>query len=221
MPLSIPAYILNLLFSIKTLLVQNQTENDAEERERIKIITLIDPFPPLTGKFFKNDHAIVSLIETALRQHHSPKLEQIQNIGLLSSFLPWRYHYPHRDDAPNLKERIAFAELIGPEAPFYSESICLGFTFIAPETLYPEHYHPATELYYILSGTASWNLDGITRKQSPGSYILHPSNAVHAMQTHHDPLLALYTWSGSDIRTPSVYTPFSRSNDNEKSSHHS
>jgi hypothetical protein len=41
----------------------------------------------------------------------------------------------------------------------------------------------------------------------PGAFILHPSQAIHAMQTHAEPLLAIYTWSGADVRTASVYTP--------------
>lgn len=34
--------------------------------------------------------------------------------------------------------------------------------------------------------------------------ILHPSNVIHAMETHDEPLLAAYTWSG-DVHTLSAY----------------
>jgi len=105
-----------------------------------------------------------------------------------------------------LGQNIAFAEIIGPAAPFRSDSVCLGLTLIGPETLYPVHRHPAIELYYVVAGIATWTLDGLSQDHPPGTFILHPSQAIHAMRTHAEPLLAIYSWSGSDVRTSSVYT---------------
>jgi hypothetical protein len=122
--------------------------------------------------------------------------------------LPWRYSYATRDDAPGLEDNMAFAEIIGPEAPFKSSSVCLGLTLIGPETLYPSHEHPAIELYYVAAGTATWIANGIPGLNPPGTFILHPSQIVHAMQTHREPLLAVYSWSGEDVKTLSAYTPF-------------
>jgi gentisate 1,2-dioxygenase len=105
-----------------------------------------------------------------------------------------------------LGQNIAFAEIVGPAAPFRSDSVCLGLTLIGPETLYPAHRHPAIELYYVVAGIATWTLVGVSQDNPPGTFILHPSQAIHAMRTHAEPLLAIYSWSGSDVRTTSVYT---------------
>jgi quercetin dioxygenase-like cupin family protein len=119
--------------------------------------------------------------------------------------LPWRYSYEPRPDAPGLENSMAWAELIGPIAPFRSEKVCLGITAIGPRVRYPEHRHPAIETYYVLSGTARWTAEGVTHERAPGSFILHPSNIVHVMETGDEPLIAAYTWTG-DVETLSSFT---------------
>lgn len=188
---------------VRTTFVEQPAVDNAIARELRNVVSLLESIPPLTGKFPKSTHGILRHAEGTLKVGTSPLLASLAPI---IEYLPWRYSYPMRPDAPALGERIAFAEVVGPEAPFRSGSVCLGLTLIAPETLYPEHRHPAVELYYVLAGTASWRLNGVAREYAPGSYILHPSQAVHAMQTNRQPLLAIYSWSGPDIRTASVYT---------------
>ena len=61
--------------------------------------------------------------------------------------LPWRYSYAPRPDAPDIGARMAWAELVGPIAPFHSDEVCLGLTAIGPRLLYPPHYQPAVETY--------------------------------------------------------------------------
>jgi hypothetical protein len=118
--------------------------------------------------------------------------------------LPWRYSYDERADSPGLGGRMAWAELVGPIAPFVSERVCFGLTAIAPGVLYPAHRHPAVETYFVLNGTARWTAAGVACERAPGAFILHPSNIVHVMETSAEPLLAAYTWSG-DVHTLSTY----------------
>jgi quercetin dioxygenase-like cupin family protein len=118
--------------------------------------------------------------------------------------LPWRYSYEPRPDAPDIGERMAWAELVGPIAPFHSDKVCLGLTAIGPGLLYPLHTHPAVETYLVLHGTARWTANGITHAHPPGTLILHPSNIIHAMKAGDAPLLAAYAWSG-EVHTLSVY----------------
>ncbi|MDR1228036.1 MAG: AraC family ligand binding domain-containing protein [Azoarcus sp.] len=118
--------------------------------------------------------------------------------------LPWRYSYAPRPDAPDIGERMAWAELIGPIAPFKSAKVCLGLTAIGPRLLYPRHRHPAVETYLVVSGTAAWTAENTTRRHPPGTLILHPANIVHAMETGGEPLLAAYAWTG-DVETLSAY----------------
>lgn len=118
--------------------------------------------------------------------------------------LPWRYSYEPRPDAPDIGERMAWAELVGPIAPFSSRKVCLGLTAIGPGLLYPRHRHPAVESYWVVSGTAAWTAEGITCRHPPGTLILHPANVIHAMQTYNEPLLAAYAWTG-EVETLSEY----------------
>ncbi|MDR0672654.1 MAG: cupin domain-containing protein [Zoogloeaceae bacterium] len=118
--------------------------------------------------------------------------------------LPWRYSYDARADHPGLETRMAWAELVGPVAPFKSQRVCLGLTAIGAHTLYPAHTHPAVETYLVLSGSARWTMNEHARTHPPGTLILHPSNVVHAMQTDTSPLLAAYAWTG-DVKTLSRY----------------
>ena len=126
-------------------------------------------------------------------------------LSALADRLPWRFSYAPRADAPDLAERVAWAELVGPSAPIRSDRLCVGVTLIAPHTLYPDHRHPAIELYRVLSGTATWSAAGVARPVPPGEWVLHPSGVVHAMRTGAEPLLALYTWSGEDVVTTSSW----------------
>ena len=119
--------------------------------------------------------------------------------------LPWRFSYAPRPDMPDIGERMAWAELVGPIAPFHSHRVCLGLTAIGPHLLYPPHYHPAVETYLVVSGTATWTAKGVSRRLPPGALIVHPSNIVHVMETGDEPLLAAYAWTG-DVETLSAYT---------------
>lgn len=173
--------------------------------EALRISALLDELPPLSGVFTGNEHPATRHLSNALAVATGPTAKLLVAIRPAARDLPWRYSYEHRDDAPSLGESIAYAEIIGPDAPYRSKIFCLGLTLIAPESLYPLHRHPAVELYYVLSGTASWRLNDGDRDLQPGEFVLHPSLAAHAMRTRCEPLLAAYTWSGDDIRTPSMY----------------
>jgi mannose-6-phosphate isomerase-like protein (cupin superfamily) len=206
MSVTISSLIPSLIASVKTTFARGKLADDPVGREIQRVVSLLEPLPPLTDKFAKNNHAVTRHIKAALQAGNASTVALLDAIGPVIRFLPWRYSYPTRDDAPDLGQNIAFAEIIGPAAPFRSDSVCLGLTLIGPETLYPAHRHPAIELYYVVAGIATWTLDGVSHDHPPGTFILHPSQAVHAMQTHAEPLLAIYSWSGSDVRTTSVYT---------------
>jgi quercetin dioxygenase-like cupin family protein len=129
-------------------------------------------------------------------------------LAALPTPLVWHYHYaPHPGsppDAEDLAERIGFAELIGPRAPLTAPACRVGFTLLAPATCYPQHAHPAIELYLVISGHAQWTTPGDERIVPPGAFVLHSASKPHAMRTFAEPLLALYGWRG-DIDTPAFY----------------
>ncbi len=161
--------------------------------------------PPQTGAFPPSTFPITTFIREALKHGSPVTLPLLDAITPALPLLPWKYNYQPRKDLPNPELKMAWGEIIGPEAPFPDRRYCLGFTLIAPNSLYPIHRHPAIELYHVISGTAEWTLNGAAKKHAPGTFILHPSNAAHSMRTFDEPLLALYTWSGSDVITLSSY----------------
>jgi mannose-6-phosphate isomerase-like protein (cupin superfamily) len=210
MPATIPSRVRSLIASIEATLAARKSTDDAVGREIQKILSLLQPLPALTGRFSKSSQAATRHIEPALRAGNESTQALLEAIGPVIRYLPWRYSYPPRDDRADLGQHIAFAEIVGPEAPFRSDHVCLGLTLIGPQTLYKMHRHPAIELYHVVAGTAAWTLDDVSRDNQPGTYVLHPSQAVHAMQTRAQPLLAIYFWSGTDVRTASVYVDSSR-----------
>ena len=191
--------------AIRKAYVRRLSAQDALADELTRALTLIPseteiaPTPP-TGPA----HPITRHLTAALAPAESRIEDILAPLRRVSAILPWRYSYTPRADVPGLEHRIAWAEFVGPVAPIASDEVCLGVTLIAPHTLYPLHRHNAVETYFVLSGTATWTAAGRSQTQPPGSFILHPSNAVHAMQTWDEPLLAVYTWSG-DVHSTSVY----------------
>lgn len=122
----------------------------------------------------------------------------------LRGVLPWQYHYQPRSADEDLSDRIAFAELIGPDGPMIAPDCRVGFTLMAEDTIYPLHAHPAVELYFVLSGNAEWQTATTCRIVPPGNLVLHRSSEAHAMRTYAEPLLALWGWSG-DLDTAAFY----------------
>ena len=89
----------------------------------------------------------------------------------------------------------AYCELAGPEAPAQHPEIALGLLLLGPRVTYPEHAHPAAEVYAVIAGHAQWRQgDRVWRPRVPGERIHHASNEPHAMRTADEPLLAAYLW---------------------------
>lgn len=198
--------ILRLIGAIRSYFQVRSTGQDALGKEIARVVSLLEPLPPLAGTFSNSGHLCTRYLDAAFKGGSVATADLLAAIVPVAFDLPWRYSYDKRYDAPGLENDMAWAELVGPEAPFKSKNVCLGLTLIGPETLYPSHAHPAIEIYYVVAGTATWIADGNASRNPPGTFILHPSNVVHAMQTHRQPLLAAYSWSGQDITTLSAYT---------------
>ncbi|MCX5512552.1 hypothetical protein C3941_04345 [Kaistia algarum] len=133
-----------------------------------------------------------------------PERELAGTIAILADELRWTFGYAPDPRRPTLSDAIGFADILGKSSLLPASGIVAGLTLIAPHTYYPLHIHPAVELYLVLSGTAEWTAGSTIAAQPPGTLILHPSDLPHAMRTGHEPLLALFTWSG-DIVTPSRF----------------
>jgi mannose-6-phosphate isomerase-like protein (cupin superfamily) len=184
---------------------RRQTGFDALATELGTVLTHLRAVKYNDGILQGNLHPVAQYLGGKAPSKSKPLADVLNAFRPLADALPWRYSYSPRPDKPGLENSMAWAELVGPNAPFHSNHVCLGITVIGPHVHYPEHKHPAVEVYYVLSGTARWTAKGITKAQPPGAYILHPANVVHVMETDDEPLIAAYTWSG-EVQTLSVYS---------------
>ncbi len=91
----------------------------------------------------------------------------------------------------------AYVEIVGPRRLFRSANTRVGLLLMAPSILYPEHSHPAEEVYHVVSGTAEWWQQGEEwAAKPPGAVVHHPSGLPHATRTASEALLAVYCWRG-------------------------
>jgi hypothetical protein len=113
-------------------------------------------------------------------------------------------NYRRAPPSPSFLASYGYAVIAGPAsgapAPARVEDLAFGVLLLAPETVYPEHRHPASEIYVPLS-PAEW-LAGETGfvERAPGGVIHHPPNLIHATRSGASPLAALYLWAG-DLET--------------------
>lgn len=62
------------------------------------------------------------------------------------------------------------------------KDIAFGVGEIGPGAIYPPHRHPTPELYYFVSGSAKWNVDGEEFVATPGSTVYMKPNAIHSLE---------------------------------------
>lgn len=114
--------------------------------------------------------------------------------------LHWRQTYGRDNPNDDFLDNYAWVELIGKAGLYHDSSTSIGLLLLGAHTHYPEHFHPATELYIPLSGKAEWyDEDAGWRQVTPLTPILHRTMIRHAMRTGDEPLLAFFQWSGPDI----------------------
>jgi hypothetical protein len=109
-------------------------------------------------------------------------------------------NYRRSPPSPDFLERYGYAVIAGPKdgAPALTPhpDLAFGLLLLGPETTYPAHSHPASELYVPL-GPAEWMKgDAPFVEHKAGSIIHHPQNLTHATRTGSSPLAALYLWAG-------------------------
>ena len=93
-------------------------------------------------------------------------------------------------------DNYAYAELIGPDGFFAGDDFLLGLMILGPRLHYRDHYHPAPELYWLLTGPSEWRRGaGGYESRQPGATIWHTPFVVHATQTLDDPLLTVWAWT--------------------------
>jgi len=142
----------------------------------------------------------------------APALETTDELGPLSGMVhalqalgPWLVwaqnpNYRRSPPSPDFLDRYGYAVIAGPaEGPpalIGHAALALGVLLLGPRTYYPQHRHPATELYVPLNAGEWLRDDGPWRTEPPGAVIHHGSEIAHATRAGDGPLLAIYLWSG-------------------------
>jgi len=135
----------------------------------------------------------VDHLRTALQLGTSDTQPICASVARLQSKLQWRQN-PNYAGAAFL-DGYAYCELVGPHGHLRHRDIALGLLLLGPHVTYPEHAHPAAEIYAVAAGHAEWlQGDRIWRQRAPGDVICHVSMEPHAMRTADEPLLAAYLW---------------------------
>jgi len=120
-------------------------------------------------------------------------------LAMIDDDLSWRQNAGYSDAAmgqPGYMDAYAYAEVIGPGGLLAGDDFLLGLMILGPGLRYPDHAHPAPELYRVLCGDSIWSRDGgVFEPREPGDWIWHDSGTVHATTTRNRPLLALYIWT--------------------------
>ena len=118
----------------------------------------------------------------------------------------WRETYKDTDIGADFMDRFACYALIGPQAPWTSQTM-FGFVVYMPAGLwYPWHHHPAEELYFVLAGEGEFLKHcepSETLRAGQASY--HASGQSHALRTHDHPIMAYVLWR-NHFDTPPVWS---------------
>ena len=110
--------------------------------------------------------------------------------------------YTDRILGEGFSANYGWAEIIGPNGFFAGDDLLLGLLMLGPDRHYPDHYHPAPELYWPLTSESFWSRDGKPfAVKAQGETVWHPSMALHATITNAPPLLAVWCWT-RDTATP-------------------
>jgi len=123
-------------------------------------------------------------------------------LAALSPRLSWTQNpnYRRTPPSPDFLDSYGYAVLAGPaEGPpalARHDSLAFGVLLLGPRTHYPQHQHPASEIYIPLNTAEWWRGDGPWREEAPGAVIYHAPNVPHATRAGQTPLLALYLWRG-------------------------
>ncbi len=118
----------------------------------------------------------------------------------------WTEFYAHDTWSQPFLSEFANGEGIGPDGFFYHQDLILGLFILGPETIYPEHAHPAEEFYIVLSGNPQFKVGLNSRYETryPGDVVLHHSDISHSIKSADSPFFAIFGWRG-DINSPSWY----------------
>lgn len=163
-------------------------------RAAVDVATRVVPFGLPACRFW----------ERALQaaRHQGTRPDIVGSLGSVGRLLTWTQNpnYRRSPPAPDFLDNYGYAVIAGPRdgppALLTHEACALGVLLMGPETHYPRHHHPATEVYVPLNAAEWWRDGGPWRAEPAGTVIYHGSNLPHATRTAAEPMIAIYLWIG-------------------------
>ena len=125
-------------------------------------------------------------------------------LAAIADDLRWRQSSSYADKllGEGFIDNYGWTEIIGPRGFFPGDDFLLGLLMLGPNRHYKDHYHPAPELNWPLTGPSDWKKGaGGFETRNAGEPIWHPPLRVHATKTGDRPLLAVWSWT-NDTATP-------------------
>ena len=132
---------------------------------------------PLAGQ---GDSDLTSLVHLNERDVPWPVRENVADDQIPEEMRQRQAEFVRLSEVMRWKTLIGTGGRFGEALP--DRDMHFGIGEIGPGAIYPEHKHPTPELYYFISGSATWNVDGETFHAEPGSAVYMKPWAVHSME---------------------------------------
>ena len=106
--------------------------------------------------------------------------------------LAWVWRTDSEAHGETFRDGHANAWLVGPTGLEQRSDVLVGASLLAPGIRYVDHHHPPEEIYIVMSGGEWYREDRGWHTPGIGGIVYNPSDAVHAMRSGPEPLLALW-----------------------------
>ena len=143
--------------------------------------------------------ACALLPEALAAARRGPLAELAAAFEALEPALQWIQNPNYSDErmGAGYMAGYAYANIVGPTGLLQLSGLLTGLLILGPGRTYPDHAHPAAEVYHVVAGTAEWRReDGAWEPRAPGSRVVHRPWVRHATRTGRETLLAYYCWQG-------------------------
>jgi mannose-6-phosphate isomerase-like protein (cupin superfamily) len=139
-------------------------------------------------------------------------------LHLVADSVGWAIPYPEHigePDMDHMRANYAYAPIVGtnpissgvleePSPLYASDDVFAGAVIQGPGVTYPSHVHKATEAFWVVAGTADWQMGDEWTSRGPGATIFHPTGTRHATVTTDEPQLVLFAWTSDADCVPVV-----------------